>query len=170
VTPRAEMAATLGALAVGALVALVAAGQPRVSTGHAGEQITGADTPAAAALGLVVLAGAAAVLLVRGRARRLIGALMLVAAAGIVAVNLTTPDSIAFSAFAPSTGADTAQRSLWAWLGTAGGVMAAVGSLAVAVRAGRWPGPRRTYESTPRPVATGTDPWTALDRGEDPTR
>jgi hypothetical protein len=121
-------------------------------------------------LGLVVLAGAAAVLLVRGWARRLIGALMLAAAAGIVAVNLTVPDTVGFAVFGPVTGLNTVHRSVWAWLGTAGGVTAAVGSLVVAVRAGRWPGPRRRYESTPRPVKPGSDPWTALDRGEDPTR
>lgn len=163
------MTAALGAAAVGAVVTLVTAGQPRVSTGHASEQITGADTPAAAALGLVVLAGAAAVLLVRGPARRLIGGLMLAAAAGIVAVFLTIPDTFGFAVFGPATELTTVHRSVWAWLGTAGGVTAAVGSLAVAVSAGRWPGPRRRYESSPPPVTTGRDPWDALDRGEDPT-
>jgi hypothetical protein len=166
------MTAALAAIAGGALVALAVAAQPRMSTGVAGEKVTGADTPVAGALGLVALAGVAAVLLVRTRTRRALGALLVAVAIGIVAAYLRPADGLTYTVFAAgdAAGVDVG-RSLWAWLGVAGGVVAGLGSLAVAARAGRWPEPRRRFEAPapgrpPRPE----DPWDALDRGEDPTR
>jgi Tryptophan-associated transmembrane protein (Trp_oprn_chp) len=171
VTPRAEMTAVLGAIAVGALVSLVVAAQPRVSTAMAGGQVTGADTPVAGALSLVALAGVAAVLLVRNRARRAVGTLLVVVAVGIVAAYLAPADALTYAVFAAGDAPDVGiGRSVWAWLGVAGGVVAALGSLAVTARAGRWPEPRRRFEA-PAPARQGSeDPWEALDRGEDPTR
>src|SRR5688572_21855953 len=164
------MTAVLAAIAAGALVALVVAAQPRMSTGLTGERVTGADTPVAGALSLVALAGVAAVLLVRNRARRAVGALLVAVAIGIVAAYLAPADALTYTVFAAGDAADVeVGRSFWAWLGVAGGVVAGLGSLAVTTRAGRWPEPRRRFE--PRvPARQGTeDPWDALDRGEDPT-
>lgn len=165
------MGITLGAIAVGALVALVVATQPRMSTGLAGEQVTGADTPVAGALSLVALAGVAAVLLVRNRARRAVGALMAVVGVGIVAAYLAPADALTFTGFAAGDGtAVEVGRSVWAWLGVAGGVVAVLAALAVTARAGRWPEPRRRFETVAPVGQRSDDPWEALDRGEDPTR
>ena len=165
------MTAVLGAIAVGALVALVVATQPRMSTGLAGERVTGADTPVAGALSLVALAGVAAVLLVRTRARRAVGALLVAVAVGMVAAYLAPADTLTYTVFAAGDATDVdLGRSPWAWLGVAGGVVAALGSLAVTARAGRWPEPRRRFEARAPARRRTEDPWDALDRGEDPTR
>lgn len=150
-TPRREMAAALGALAVGALVVLVVAGQPSDDLGVVAGQSPARDTSAATALSLVVLAGGGALLLVRGKARPLIGVMLVGVAVGIIAVNLGVHRS-------PST-----------WLGMSGGMLAALGALAVVLRSTGWPEPRRRYEATARSRGRPEDPWDALDRGEDPT-
>ena len=165
------MTAALGAVAGGALVSLVVAAQPRMSTGLAGERVSGADTPVAGALSLVALAGVAAVLLVRTRTRRAVGVLLVAVAVGIVAAYLAPADALTYTVYAPGDATDAdVGRSVWAWLGVAGGVTAALGGLAVTARAGRWPEQRRRFEA-PAPARQRTaDPWEALDRGEDPTR
>jgi hypothetical protein len=164
------MTAALGATALGALVALVVAAQPRISTGLAGERVTGADTPVAAALSLVALAGVAAALLVRNSIRRAIGALLVAGAVGIVAAYLAPADALTYTVFAAGDAADVdVGRSLWAWLGVAGGVAVGLGALAITVRAGRWPEPRRRFEAPASTRQRTEDPWDALDRGEDPT-
>ena len=150
-TPRGEMVAALGALALGSLVVLVVAGQPSDDLGVVAGQSPDGDTSAATALSLVVLAGGGALLLVRGRARPLIGVLLVAVAIGIVAVNLGVP------------------RSLWAWLGASGGTLAGLGALAVVLRSSAWPEPRRRYEASAPNRGRADDPWDALDRGEDPT-
>jgi hypothetical protein len=165
------MTAVLATIAGGALVALVVATQPRMSTGLAGERVTGADTPVAAALSLVALAGVAAVLLVRNRARRAVGALMVAVAVGIVAAYLAPADSLTYTGFSAGDATDVeVGRSAWAWLGVAGGIVAGLGSLAVTVRTGQWPEPRRRFEAGASVRQRTDDPWDALDRGEDPTR
>ena len=101
------------------------------------------------ALALVALAGAAATLLVRDRARRLLGVVLLAVAAGLVVVGLT-----------PTRLGRGRRRA-------AGRVP--VPSLVV-LRARRWPQPRARYEAPTRSGAsTPRDTWDALDRGEDPT-
>jgi hypothetical protein len=166
------MAVALGAIAVGALVSLVVAAQPRMSTGLAGEQVTGADTPVAGALSLVALAGVAAVLLVHNRTRRVVGIVLVAVSVGIVAAYLAPADSLTYTVFAAGDApAVDVGRSVWAWLGVSGGVVAVVGSLAVSARAGRWPEPRRRFEApAPGRPPRGEDPWETLDRGEDPTQ
>jgi hypothetical protein len=167
-TPRAEMTAALGAVAVGGLLALVAAGQPRTtSPGSAGD----AGTPGAAALGLVLLAGAAVVLLVRARVRRVVGVVLVAASAAVVAAYLAPADVLGDNVYviadpAAPAGSVSVGRAVWFWLGVTGGAVAAAGSLATVLRAGRWPEPGRRQERAPR---RSTDPWEALDRGEDPT-
>jgi hypothetical protein len=163
------MSTVLGAVAVGAVIALVAAGQPRLTFGMVGEEVNGADTPAAAALALVALAGAAAALLMRMRARRVVGAVLLVVSLSIVVAFLAPADSATYSVYAIPGEDLLARRSVWVWLGSAGGVLAMVGSAAITARAGRWPEPRRRYESSTRRRARTGDAWDAIDRGEDPT-
>ncbi len=165
------MAVALGAVAVGALVALVGAAQPRMTTGLADERVTGADTPVAGALSLVALAGVAAVLLVRSRTRHAVGVLLVAVAVGIVAAYLAPADALTYTVFTAGSATDVdVGRSLWAWLGAGGGVVAALGSLAVTWRSGRGPEPRRRFAAPAPGSQRGQDPWDALDRGEDPTR
>jgi hypothetical protein len=124
----------------------------------------------AAALALVALAGAAAVLLVRSRTRRVVGTVLVAVSVGIVAAFLAPADQVTYTGFDIADGGSELRRSAWVWLGSAGGVVAAVGSVLVAIRAGRWPEPRRRFEATERDrIRAADDPWGALDRGEDPT-
>ena len=59
----------------------------------------GADTPVAAALALVALAGVAAVLLVRNRARALIGVLLVGVAVGIFAAFLALRRRVTYTVY-----------------------------------------------------------------------
>ena len=87
------MATAIVVVALGAVVALVAAQSPRVSAGN-GAQISDADTPAATALALVALAGIAALLLVRPWGRVVIGVLLAAVGLGLVAVFFRPVDDI----------------------------------------------------------------------------
>ena len=126
------------------------------------------DTPAAAALGLVALAAVGALLLVRGWVRTVIAALLVLVAAGVVVTMARTPE---YGWVTYSGGPPAATRSPWAWVGMGAGALLGVAAAVAAARARRWPQPRRRYESTAagRPPRD-SDPWDALDRGEDPTR
>lgn len=170
VSRKREMAFALGLLALGALVTFVAAGQPRVSPGLGGEQISGARTPAGTALALVALAGAGAVILTRSWLRLAIGVLLLAGAVGVVVAFLSRDiGSIGVGASAPLAAVIHARRSLWAWLGVGGGVLIGLGAIAVILRGRRWPAPRRRFDAPTRDSHRSQDPWTALDDGVDPT-
>jgi hypothetical protein len=141
---------SLGLVVLGAAIALLGAGR---SSGAAPGSVpvgSGADSgPAAAtALALVALAGAAAILLVRSWARTALGVVLVVVAVALAVAGLS-----------PTR-----------WAALTGGVLVALGALAVVARARRWPQPRRRFEApTRRPTGTPRDTWDALDRGEDPT-
>lgn len=169
-TPRAEMTAILGAIAATAGLVLLAASRPRATVEGQGGSLSGAlDTPGAAALALVALAGAGALLLVRGWARTVIATLLVLVAAGVVASMSTLPSDYGWFTYSGSPPAVT--YSAWAWVGMGAGVLLGFAAAVAAVRARRWPPPRRRYESSaPRRPGPGADPWDALDRGEDPTR
>jgi Tryptophan-associated transmembrane protein (Trp_oprn_chp) len=137
----------------------------------------GADlVPWVPALALVGLAGAGAVLATRGRVRQLIGGLLVLCGLGVAT-------GAAYAAVAVPRG-----PAGWAGpaLCLAGGLMAAAGGVATAVRGPGWPGlgvryerPHRTDTREPAaepsgdagrvPGAAATAAWDALDRGEDPT-
>jgi hypothetical protein len=164
------MTAVLAAMAVGAVIALVAAGRPRTTTGIPGEQVVGAGTPVAAALALVALAGAAAVLLVRNRTRRLIGGLLVGVSVGLFAAFLASPDDVTYTVYGVADGAGELRRSVWVWLGSLAATVTTLAALAIALRSGRWPEPRRRFEAQASARQRTDDPWEALDRGEDPTQ
>lgn len=167
-TPRAEMTAVLGAIAATSGLVLLAASRPRATVEGQGGSLSGAlDTPGAAALALVALAGAGALLLVGGWARTLISVLLVVVAVGVVAAMATMPSNYGWFSYSPLVPAVT--RSAWAWVGMGAGVLLGLAAAVAVLWARRWPQPRRRYESTPRPATTATDPWSTLDRGEDPT-
>jgi tryptophan-associated transmembrane protein len=152
--------------AIGAVLVLATAGQPRWTVD--GAATSGGGAPAATALALVALAGVGLLLLVRGRARTALGLLLLVVGAGVVLVNVR----VGKPAFGSPLGADQSRglhRSTWFWLTALGGALVAVGGAVITAYGHRWPSSRREYQATPPTAARPRDPWTALDRGEDPT-
>lgn len=146
---RKELAVAVALVVLGAAVALIAGGRSSTTApGVPAAPGSGGGGEGARALALVALAGAGAVLLVRNRARVVIGAVLLAVAAALVALGVTP--------------------TRWSALVAAG--LVAAGGVLVVVRARRWPQPRGRYDA-PRTRRTGTpkDTWDALDRGEDPT-
>jgi protein-S-isoprenylcysteine O-methyltransferase Ste14 len=145
---------------------LATAGQSRWSIDGAGLRASGA--PAATALALVALAGLGLLLLVRGRARSVIGGLLVLTGAAIVLVDVHVRPG-GFFVYSPIGGDLEPHRSVWFWLTAVGGTVLAGGGLLIAIWGHRWPGPRRDYRARAESSAVRRDPWSALDRGEDPT-
>jgi uncharacterized membrane protein (TIGR02234 family) len=139
---------------------------------------SGTDSaPLVLGLALVGLAGAGALLATRGVARRVLGALLMLAGAGM-----------AVSAVAGRAGIDEgagAAATAWAVLCAAGGMLVLAGGWQAVRHGHEWPGMGARYERnvTAAPVgsvASGDDSagdgpvdarsaWDALDRGHDPT-
>jgi uncharacterized membrane protein (TIGR02234 family) len=141
--------------------------------------VTGADSrPLVAALSLVALASWGAVLVLRGRGRRVVAGLGLLASAGVVIATLTGISAVRADAVAAAvaqgarSGSATTMLTAWLPLTVLGGAVA-LASLAVAVRqAPRWPAMGSRYDA---PATRGQAPeaeedmWRALDAGRDPT-
>lgn len=134
-----------------------------------------ADMPLALALSLVVLAGWGALLVSRGRVRRMVAAVALIAAVGVVGcvalAPFTLPDQVRDRLPGGSAGVDVSPTG---WFVVA--AVAAVLSVAVLVLAFRrvpsWPTMSSRYDAPGSDVAeirTDTDLWKALDEGRDPT-
>lgn len=174
--PARELAVTLGLAAAGALLVLGCLRQAWAQVRTAAPAplpsgsvpVTGqALLPLAAALAVVALAGVVAVVATRGLARRLVG-LVLVAAAAVTAVLVILPVSTADVLAAAQTAASqagsvtaggggpgqaspagapavtTAHQVVlasfgWRWLAVAGAVAVLVAGFAVFWRGGRWP-------------------------------
>jgi hypothetical protein len=175
VTPKRHLGIATAICAGSAALALYAASRtwlvvttPRpeplhsVTVAHSG----GALAPAFTALALVALAGAGGLLATRGRARQLVGALIMIAGAGMIIaliVALLDHDGLALG---------------WVFFGMLAAI--AVGYVGlITYRHGRsWPGMGARYERAPaRPAdgarrsgGTAEHMWDAIDRGEDPTR
>jgi len=143
---------------------------------------TGNDVVAALRpLGLVGLAGVAALAATRDRGRVVVGVLLLAAGAAVVAATVGALRSGARAALTdrPAAGAPALPDGAlgftgWPWPALVGGVLLALGGLAVAVRGRRWAALSARYDV---PAARAQRPsarpevaaWDALDRGEDPT-
>lgn len=114
------------------------------------------------ALALVALAGSGALLATRGAARYLVGALLVVAGAGLAAGTA--------GALPASGRLDPA----WPVVTVLGGLLVAAAGVLTVVRGRSWPGMSARYERRPTTgtgeTATGVQVWEALDRGDDPTR
>jgi hypothetical protein len=134
-----------------------------------------ADMPLALALSLVVLAGWGALLVSRGRVRRAVAGVALLAAAGVlvcvVVAPFTLPDQVRDRLPGESAGVDVSPT---AWLVVAGvaGVLSA-GILVLAwLRSPQWPTMSSRYDAPgaePAEIRSDTDLWKALDEGRDPT-
>ncbi|WP_433496914.1 Trp biosynthesis-associated membrane protein [Sphaerimonospora sp. CA-214678] len=198
-TARRSLVIWLAACAAGAGLVLLAAGrtwatavfgpeQGRIGAGRV--DLTGGDlvawlTPAA----LAALAALAAVLAARGVARRVIGVVIALFGAAIVAGawdGTRTPTIVAAArenittAVVSSSGFATTVSQVWPWAAAAGGLILVAGGVTAVIRAGHWPGMSGKYD---RPGGGNRTPggpdgggrtgeramWDALDEGVDPT-
>jgi hypothetical protein len=132
-----------------------------------------ADMPLALALALVVLAAWGAVLVTRGRTRRVVLGIGLLAALGVVAcaaaAPFVLPDQIRDGL--PDAPHDAADPTA-AYLVSCVAAVAGVAALAVAwVQVPRWPTMSSRYDAPAARSAAPheTDLWKALDEGRDPT-
>ena len=164
-SPRRQWLATVLVCAAGAAATLVAAGRSWADevvarpapladqrVVHSGGELL----PWLPALAWVALAGAGALVATRGRARRAVGALLVLVGA-------------VMAAGAGWGAAQPAAALAWPVLGVAGAVaVAAAGTLAVA-RGRRWPVLGARYERPAHRPPVADRLWDALDRGEDPT-
>lgn len=141
--------------------------------------VTGADSqPLVPALALVALAAWGAVLVMRGRARRAIAGIGVLASAGaalgaVLAFSAVQDDAVdaAISRGATGDTFDTA-LSVWYHLTVLGAALTAVAFVVAVARSPRWPEMGAKYDApTARPAAPTTeeDMWRALDEGRDPT-
>jgi uncharacterized membrane protein (TIGR02234 family) len=184
-TPRRELAIVVLACAVGAALVLFAASRtwsvtltvrPAPLPPLRQAQTGSGQSPWLPAVALVALAGAGALLAVRGLARTAVGAL-LVGCGAVLALGAVG----ALTAGRPGGAAagDVGPRAGWPLLALSGAVLVAVAGLLTVVRGRRWPGMGARYERRPRPAtrpAPAGSPdaapvalWEALDRGDDPT-
>jgi len=138
-----------------------------------------ASAPPVTALALVLLATWGVVLVTRGRFRRAVTWLGLLASLGVlgfgIAAWIVAPDAVTEDL--PSLEVTTSHTA-WSYLGLLAGV-AAVATSALATRAvGSWPEMGRRYDApgaggvpsdAPVEEQTSLDLWKALDEGRDPT-
>lgn len=129
-------------------------------------------------LGLLGLAGVAALAGTRARGRLAVGAVLLAAGVGAVAATLAVLGRGAADAV-PQAGGFTS----WPYAALLGGVLLGLGGLLVLVRGRRWAALSTRYDAPAAREGAGAAPpaasapparpevaaWDALDRGEDPT-
>jgi uncharacterized membrane protein (TIGR02234 family) len=153
---------------------------------------------ASTALGLVAMAGVVAVLATRGLARRVIGVVLLLAGAGLVWRAITSAGAVGTSRArsivqdkhrtvdASSVVPHVVTHSLWPVLSGIGGVLVLLAGLLITWRGHRWQVMSARYERPEAEVESSAPTqdvdeeqqrakaaitlWSALDRGEDPTR
>jgi uncharacterized membrane protein (TIGR02234 family) len=194
---RAECAAAVGALVIGAAAALLAASRPWQTITAARPRpladqvihVAGRSLePVVPALALVALAGAVAVLATRGLLRRIVGGLLALvggvliwrASAGLASVSPTRAASLILEHSSGvgfvlgSRQVGTAVDWWWPVIAVAGGVLVTAAGALVSWRGDTWTGLSARYDAaSARPVPAGPAAdatlWAALDRGDDPT-
>jgi hypothetical protein len=132
--------------------------------------------PSLSALGIALLALAAAVIASSGVMRRIVGLVVVAAAATTLGVAVTAPGQVSSALEKREVGAAgiTVHASANGWW-----VVAAIGAaLALAMgvltitKGATWSGLGAKYDAptaAPRPLDPALAAWNALDRGEDPT-
>ena len=172
-TVRRDLALTVVECALGALLALLALSRTwRVVTGGGPVRLPshrlggGEVLPWAPAVALVGLAGAGALLALRGRWR---------AALGILLVLAGLPLAIG-GCYAAAAGRGSV---LWSLLCALGGLLIGHAGVRTILRGAAWPALGSRYERAAEPIEyversgpsrSDVAMWDALDRGEDPTR
>lgn len=141
-----------------------------------------AHLPLATALGLVVLACWGVVLVTRGRVRRAVAVLGVVASAGALVAVLAgwsqVPDQLRDELVAMGGTDPTVSHTAWYWLALLGAVLSLVATGLAVLLTPAWPEMGARYDA---PVAAGPVPvkepeeqssldlWKAMDEGRDPT-
>ena len=155
---RNQLALSIAAGLLGGGLVLLAAGQPWGDPGPTVPTVSGQDVnpvgSLVSSLGAVVLLGAIVVAVTRTVGRRLAGLVVVLAAAATAYVTVTAAGA----------------WSGWRVSVLAGAVLGAAGGALAAVQGHRWAAmsTRHDAPSAPQP-AHESDPWKALDRGDDPT-
>jgi len=166
---------TLAVMCAAAGAMFLAARGQRVTVDRG--QVSGATTPAAAALALVTLAGAGTLSLLDTRGRRIVAVLLVLVGAATTAVMLSIPDDAGWFAYSPGNQdapAPPVRRSPWAWLGAGAGMSLVLAAASTLLRAPWWPGGGSNRDGA-RPLLLGppsgssASAWERIDRGEDPT-
>lgn len=178
----------LGLVAAG--LAAVAGDKPAAAAGgKAADAASGnlaltfdAHLPVVTALGLVVLACWGVVLVTRGRVRRAVAALAVLAGLGALAAVVVAfsqvPDQLRDELTAIGISDPDVGRTGWYWAAGAGAVLAVVASVLAVAWAPDWPemGSRYDAPGATAPAApvdpedqSSLDLWKAMDEGRDPT-
>lgn len=161
-------------------VTLAATGMPVDRVSVSGVQ----SVPVVSAMALVALAGCLAVLATGGSLRRLVG-LVVVVAAVVAVVDICVAGGSVADALRERVGSSSAttggratqaqavagaSHTVWRWVALVALVAAGCSGAAVLRQGQRWPSMGRRYEAPAARASTREDdPWTALDRGDDPT-
>lgn len=175
-------------LAAGGLTAIsgsrqVVDGSGSSQTANSSLQLTfQGDLPLVTALGLVVLACWGVVLVTRGRVRRAVAVVSIVAAAGALVAVLAGYSQVTDDLRDELAQVGIADPSLhhtpWYWLALAGAALALVAGVLAVLWAPQWPEMGSRYDApTGRPDApqgpveeqSSLDLWKAMDEGRDPT-
>ncbi|MGA9746819.1 MAG: Trp biosynthesis-associated membrane protein [Nocardioides sp.] len=175
----------LGGLASAALSAVGSASDWATATGdNSGVAASGAadgarSAPLALALSLVALAAWGVLLVLRGRVRRLVAALGVVAAAGVVLATVAAfpqvrDDAVESAQAAGATSeAFTSALTGWYWVTAVAAVLSTAALVVAVLKAPGWPamGARYDNPAVAREAAPASeeDLWKALDEGRDPT-
>jgi uncharacterized membrane protein (TIGR02234 family) len=144
--------------------------------------VSGTDAqPLVAALALVALAAWGVVLVLRGRVRRVVAGVGLLAALGALLATVlgfdAAQDAAVEAAIAQGASDDTvaAELSAWIYLSGMGAVLTAAAFAVAVLRSPGWPAMGSRYDaptgsgSAPATPASEEDMWRALDEGRDPT-
>jgi uncharacterized membrane protein (TIGR02234 family) len=140
----------------------------------------GEVAPLVRAAGFVALAGVVALLATRRRGRLVVGAVVLLAGAAVVVgcvlfqvANEAEADAALAKSVADPTltvHATALSTTAWPYPTAVGGLLVVAGGLVTLLRSAGWPAMGARYDAPNAPARrTDSDPWAALDRGEDPT-
>jgi uncharacterized membrane protein (TIGR02234 family) len=144
--------------------------------------VKGGDAvPVLVPIALFGLAGIVGLVATRGWLRRVVGVLMMLAGLSTMALSialLVDPAAVVAGALRrasldPGLGGavHVSVAALWPLLAVLGGALVLAGGLLAVVGSRDWPAMGARFEAPTRSSRAGrpVDPWTALDRGQDPT-
>lgn len=181
-TPRRQYAVALTCVVLGAVLVLISAGQTWATGEVAGSsaaghlKVTGHDAAGGVAgVALVALAGIAGLVATRGRLRRVVAVVVILAGLSVVAQAVASDlhgaldKAAATAAGVSSAHATRVQTTLAGWVCVLGGLLIIAGGW-LAVRHGKdWPAMGSRYERSGARTDRPLDTWAALDQGIDPT-
>ncbi|MGJ6966446.1 TIGR02234 family membrane protein [Streptosporangium sp. G11] len=190
-TARRELWIWLVTCVAGAALVLLAAGRDWFTVTYDTREVAISAAELVPALGpaaWAALAAVVAVLATGGVWRGLVGAVMALGGAGMIAgswwgsgASAALRISAEQAPMSAATAPQVASAVAWPLLASAGGLLLLAGGVAVILRGGRWPGMSGRYdrqgagpagESRPAPAESAPSEralWDALDEGTDPT-